>query len=49
VRFYLIQPSWSSGDQLSSWDASVYDRTKQPQLIQPFRNAAGVFPEVSLA
>ena len=41
VRFYLIQPSWSAGDELSSWDASAYDRTKQPQLIQPFRNAAG--------
>jgi hypothetical protein len=42
VRFYFIQPSWSAGDQLSSWDASVYDRSKQPQLIQPFRNTAGV-------
>ncbi len=42
VRFYLIQPSWSAGDDLSSWDASAYDRNQQPQLIQPFRNAAGV-------
>jgi hypothetical protein len=42
VRFYFIQPSWSAGDQLSSWDPGVYDRSKQPQLIQPFHNAAGV-------
>jgi hypothetical protein len=41
VRFYYIEPSYSSGDQLSSWDPEVYDPTKQPPLIQPFRNAAG--------
>ncbi|MBC8165490.1 MAG: TonB-dependent receptor, partial [Bryobacteraceae bacterium] len=41
LRFYYIQPSWSSGDQLAFWDPQTYDRTKQPQLIQPFRNAAG--------
>jgi hypothetical protein len=42
VRFYLIQPTWSSGDQLAAFDLAAYDPTKQPQLIQPFRNAAGV-------
>jgi hypothetical protein len=42
VRFYFIQPTWSANDQLSSFDPAVYDRTKQPALIQPFRNAAGV-------
>ncbi|MBI4877483.1 MAG: TonB-dependent receptor [Acidobacteria bacterium] len=40
LRFYYIQPSWSAGDQLASWDSTLYDRTKQPPLIQPFRNAA---------
>ncbi|MBI4905546.1 MAG: TonB-dependent receptor [Acidobacteria bacterium] len=40
VRFYLIQPSWSAGDQLAYFNPLVYDRTKQPALIQPFRNAA---------
>jgi hypothetical protein len=42
IRFYYIQPSWSAGDQLASWDANLYDPSKQPPLIQPFRNAAGV-------
>jgi hypothetical protein len=41
VRFYYIQPSWSAGDQLASWDRALYDPAKQPPLIQPFRNAAG--------
>ncbi len=41
VRFYRIQPTWSAGDQLSAFDLGGYDRTKQPALIQPFRNAAG--------
>ncbi|MCC7155467.1 MAG: TonB-dependent receptor [Bryobacterales bacterium] len=35
VRFYYIQPSWSAGDQLALFDQSVYDRSKQPPLIQP--------------
>ncbi len=34
VRFYFIQPSWSAGDQLSSWDASVYD-PKQAAAADP--------------
>jgi hypothetical protein len=42
VRFYFIQPSWSAGDELAYFDAGLYDRAKQPRLIQPFRNAAGV-------
>lgn len=42
VRFYYIQPSWSAGDQLAFWDPGTYDPAKQPALIQPFRNAAGV-------
>ncbi len=41
VRFYLIQPTSSAGDQLAAFDLAGYDRTKQPALIQPFRNAAG--------
>lgn len=41
LRMYYIQPSWSDDDYLSSWDPQLYDRTKQPPLIQPFRNAAG--------
>jgi hypothetical protein len=41
VRFYYIQPSWSAGDQLAFFDGDVYDSSKQPPLIQPFRNAAG--------
>ena len=40
MRFYFIQPTWSAGDNLASWDPAVYDRTKQPPLIQPFRDAA---------
>jgi len=42
VRFYYIQPTWSAGDKLAAFDLAAYDRTKQPQLIQPFRNAAGL-------
>ncbi|MCU0246899.1 MAG: carboxypeptidase-like regulatory domain-containing protein, partial [Bryobacter sp.] len=41
LRMYYIQPSWSDDDYLSSWDPQLYDRTKQPPLIQPYRNAAG--------
>lgn len=40
MRFYFIQPTWSAGDTLAAWDPAIYDRTKQPPLIQPFRNAA---------
>jgi hypothetical protein len=41
VRFYYIQPSWSEDDQLAFWDPELYDPSKQPPLIRPFRNAAG--------
>lgn len=41
LRMYYIQPSWSAGDNLSSFDMNLYDPAKQPPLIQPFRNAAG--------
>ncbi|MBM3796538.1 MAG: carboxypeptidase regulatory-like domain-containing protein [Acidobacteria bacterium] len=41
VRFYKIQPTWSAGDELAAFDLGAYDRTRQPALIQPFRNAAG--------
>lgn len=42
VRFYLIHPTYSANDQLAAFNIGTYDRTKQPALIQPFRNAAGV-------
>lgn len=41
IRFYYIQPSWSANDQLAAWDPEIYDPSKQPPLIQPYRNAAG--------
>jgi hypothetical protein len=41
LRFYYIQPTWSAGDKLAAFDLGAYDRTKQPTLIQPFRNSAG--------
>lgn len=41
VRFYFIQPTWSEGQTLSAFDIATYDRARQPQLIQPFRNATG--------
>ncbi len=36
VRFYHIQPSWSKGDNLAIFDMGIYDRSKQPPLIQPY-------------
>jgi hypothetical protein len=41
VRFYVIQPTSSANDQLAAFDLAGYDRTKQPALIRPIRNAAG--------
>jgi hypothetical protein len=41
VRFYFIQPTWSANDTLAAFDLGAYDRTRQPALLQPFRNAAG--------
>jgi hypothetical protein len=42
MRFYYIQPTWLSQNQLANFDLAAYDRTKQPPLIQPFRNDANV-------
>lgn len=41
LRMYFIQPSWSEDDNLASFDTKLYDASKQPPLIQPYRNAAG--------
>ena len=41
-RFYYIKPTYSANDKLAAFDLAAYDRTKQPPLIQPFRNAANV-------
>lgn len=40
VRFYFIQPTWLSQNKLANFDLAAYDPTKQPPLIQPFRDAA---------
>ncbi len=40
VRFYWIEPTFSSGDTLSVFDPSVYDASKAPRLIEPFRATA---------
>ncbi|HYO80018.1 MAG TPA: hypothetical protein VES20_01345, partial [Bryobacteraceae bacterium] len=42
VRFYFIQPTWSEGDQLAFFDPATYDPSKQPALVRPIRNAAGL-------
>jgi carboxypeptidase family protein len=36
VRFYRIQPTISSGDNLSYFDPALYDASKEPSLIQPY-------------
>ena len=41
-RFYYIKPTSSANDKLAAFDLAAYDRSKQPPLIQPFRNAANV-------
>jgi hypothetical protein len=40
VRFYIIEPTFSSGDDLSVFDPGVYDPAKAPRLIEPYRAAA---------
>ncbi len=40
IRFYYITPTISANDTLAAFDLGAYDRNRQPQLIQPFRNAA---------
>jgi hypothetical protein len=37
VRFYWIEPTFSSGDNLSIFDLGTYDAAKAPRLIEPFR------------
>lgn len=37
VRFYRIQPTRSTGDDLAVFDATLYDPAKAPRLIEPFR------------
>ncbi len=36
LRFYWIQPTLSSGDNLSLFDPKLYDASKQPPLLTPF-------------
>jgi hypothetical protein len=36
IRFAVVQGSYSANDQLSAFDPSVYDASKQPQLVQPY-------------
>jgi hypothetical protein len=36
LRFYWIQPTLSSGDDLSFFDPQLYNAAQQPRLIEPF-------------
>jgi len=36
VRFYYIEPTYSEGDSLVYYDRSLYDASKQPELITPY-------------
>jgi hypothetical protein len=36
VRFYHIQPTISSGDNLAFFDPTLYDASKQPALLTPY-------------
>jgi carboxypeptidase family protein len=36
MRFAIVQGSYSANDQLSAFDPSVYDASKQPKLVQPY-------------
>ncbi|NOT60251.1 MAG: TonB-dependent receptor, partial [Acidobacteria bacterium] len=40
VRFALVQGSWSANDKLAQFEPTLYDRTKQPALIQPYNCTA---------
>ena len=40
VRFYRIQPTSSTGDDLAVFDLQLYDPAKAPRLIEPFRATA---------
>jgi hypothetical protein len=37
VRFYWIEPTFSSGDDLSVFDIATYNPAKAPYLIEPYR------------
>jgi hypothetical protein len=41
VRFYYITPTMSANTTLAAFDLDAYDRTRQPALLAPFRNASG--------
>ena len=41
VRFYIIKPTISRGDQLGAFDIATYNAAQQPPLIQPFIDATG--------
>lgn len=41
LRFAIVQGSYSAGDKLAAFDPSVYDRSKQPALVQPYFCTAG--------
>ncbi len=36
LRFYIIQPTLSSGDKLAFFDPQLYNAAQQPRLIEPF-------------
>lgn len=36
LRFYIIQPTLSSGDNLAFFDPKLYDASKQPALMTPY-------------
>ena len=36
IRFYHIQPTLSSGDNLAFFDPALYDASKQPVLLTPY-------------
>ncbi|MBM3813452.1 MAG: TonB-dependent receptor [Acidimicrobiia bacterium] len=37
LRFYFIEPTFSSGDTLSVFDQATYDPARAPRLIEPYR------------
>ena len=60
VRFYRIQPTHSTGDNLAVFDPQLYDPANAPRLIEPFRatptsprqgrnpNTGEILPEVKI-
>jgi hypothetical protein len=41
VRFYWIEPTFSAGDQLASFDAASYNPSRAAVLVEPYRAAPG--------